>query len=280
MNGEEVKVARYSPEKLKRLLRKGYIACIFYSMRMFTFERMMGPDMVSFLLAVADELYPGDEAKQRELAMNHCVFFNTQPTLGTIVWGVVLGLEMERANNDEMSNEIIQSIKAAIAAPIAGFGDTIAQSLFVPILLSIGVGLSSNGSTLGFWFFIIVYCVVMYPLSYFLFKVGLNMGIDGAQVLLGSEVKDRLINAIETLGIVVIGAVVASTANISTKLEYVDGGMSINVQSILDSIFPGLLPLLGAFLVYGLFKKYKISAIKMMLGMLIIAIATYFLGIF
>ncbi len=271
---------RFSGDALKKLTWKGYFACIFFSMRMFTFERMMGPDMVSFVIAMADDLYPNDPEKQRELAMNHRVFFNTQPTLGTIVWGVVLGLEIERSQNEEMTDEIIQNIKAAIAAPMAGIGDTVAQSLLVPILLSIGIGLSSEGSTMGFWFFIIVYCVIMYPLSYFLFKIGLTLGIDGAEMLLSSGLKDRIINAIQTLGIVVIGAVIASTANVTTKLEYVNGEMAVNVQEILDSIFPGLLSLLGAFLVYGIFKKFKIKPITMMLGMLAVAVVAYFTGIF
>jgi len=169
----------------KKLMRKAFLAYELYTMRMFTFERMMGPNMVSFLLAVKDELYPGDEAKQREMAVNHCVFFNTQPTLGSIVWGVVLGLEIERAKKpDEVSNDMIQSIKTAIAAPVAGIGDTIAQSLIIPILLSIAIGMSSTGSTLGWWFFVIVYSAIMYPAAYFMLKLGVSMGIEGAESFL------------------------------------------------------------------------------------------------
>ena len=273
-------VKYYDDSTVKKIVNKGYVAWMLFSMRIFTFERMMGPDMVMLMISIGDLLYPDNPEKQKELAMNHTVFFNTQPTVGAIVPGIVIGLEMERAHNDEMTNDIIQSIKAAVAAPMAGIGDTLAQSLLVPILLSIGIGLSSDGSSMGFWFFIIVYCVVMYPVSYFLFKIGVNVGVDGAQMLLGSEMKDNLISAIETLGIIVVGAVVASTASISTTLEYVDGEMSVNVQEILDSIFPGLLSLVGALFVFWLFKTKKCnSAIKMMLGMLVVAIVCYFLGI-
>jgi len=264
----------------KKLMRKAFLAYELYTMRMFTFERMMGPNMVSFLLAVKDELYPGDEAKQREMAVNHCVFFNTQPTLGSIVWGVVLGLEIERAKKpDEVSNDMIQSIKTAIAAPVAGIGDTIAQSLIIPILLSIAIGMSSTGSTLGWWFFVIVYSAIMYPAAYFMLKLGVSMGIEGAEKLLGSDVKDRVVSAIETLGIIVVGGVVASIANISLKLSFVNGEMTVDVQKILDSIMPGIVSLLGAFLVFYLFKNKHVKPIMMMLYMLIVAAVCYFAGI-
>lgn len=280
MNELNDTITEFDAATKKRLLIKGYIACIFFSMRLFTFERMMGPDIVSFVLAVAKELYPNNEKKQRELAMNHCVFFNTQPVVGTIVWGVILGLEMERVKNPEgITNDVIQSIKAAIGAPIAGIGDTLYQSLLLPILLSIGIGMSSEGSVIGFWFFVIVYCLIIYPLSFFLFKLGMDMGINGAEVLLSSGLKDRIVSAIETLGVIVIGGVIASTANITTTLEYVHGEMSVNVQDILDSILPGLLPLLGTFLVYALFKKKHVKPVTMMLGMLVVAIVCYLLKI-
>lgn len=273
-------VKEFNAADKKRILKKGFLAYELYTMRMFTFERMMGPNMVSFMLALKEELYPHDEVKQRELAVNHCVFFNTQPTLGSIVWGIVLGLEMERAKNpDSISNDMIQSIKAAIAAPVAGIGDTIAQSLIIPILLSIAISMASAGSSAGFWFMVLVYSLIMYPAGYFLLKLGLNMGIEGAEKLLGSGIKDRVVAAIETLGIIVVGGVVASITNIKTKLEFVNGEMTVNVQSILDSIMPGLLGLLGAFLVFYLFKKKHVKPVAMMLWMLVAATVCYFLGI-
>ncbi len=276
----ETAVVEFDDAKKKKMLKKSFLAYELFSMRMFTFERMMGPDMVSFLLSVREDLYPGNEEKQRELALNHCVFFNTQPTLGSIVWGVVLGLEMERAKDPAIvNNDIIQSIKAAIAAPVAGIGDSLAQSLLIPILLSIAIGLSSSGSAVGVLFFVLVYSLIMYPAAWLLFKLGVNMGIEGAETILSSDIKDRVISAIETLGIIVVGGVLASFANIKLALEYTNGEMAVNVQEILDSIMPGLVSLVGAFIVYYLFKKKHVKPIHMMLGMLVVAAVCYFLGI-
>ena len=56
--------------------------------------------------------------------------------------------------------------------------------------------------------------------------------------------------------------------------------MDINVQSILDGIFPKLIPLLIVLFTYYLMTKKKLSAIKVMLVLLIIAIVGVLLGIF
>jgi len=55
--------------------------------------------------------------------------------------------------------------------------------------------------------------------------------------------------------------------------------MTVDVQKILDSIMPGIVSLLGAFLVFYLFKNKHVKPIMMMLYMLIVAAVCYFAGI-
>ena len=43
----------------------------------FTRERMLGCSMVCMLARVAEDIYPDDLEKQKELCRNHEVFFNT-----------------------------------------------------------------------------------------------------------------------------------------------------------------------------------------------------------
>ena len=97
--------------------------------------------MVCMLAKVADQIYPDDIEKQKELCRNHEVFFNTQQGLGAVIYGIVLGMEVERAKDSSVSNELIQSIKQALAGPLAGLGDSLIQALLTPIIISIGIGL-------------------------------------------------------------------------------------------------------------------------------------------
>ena len=68
--------------------------------------------------------------------------------------------------------------------------------------------------------------------------------------------------------------------NVSTKLGFQSGSVNINIQEILDGIFPKLIPLVIVLFTYYLMTKKKFSALKAMLVLLIIAIVGVLLGIF
>ena len=243
----------------------------------FTRERMLGLSMVCMLAKVADQIYPGDVEKQKELCRNHEVFFNTQQGLGAVIYGLVLGMEVERAKSADVTNELIQSIKQALAGPLAGLGDSLIQALLTPIIISIGIGLSqNNGSIMGPLFMIIAYTAFNSALSYGLFRVGYTSGIIGAEKLISSDLKDRAIPAFEALGIIVIGGVLAGIMNVKTALVATAGETVVNIQTdVLDVFFPKFLSLVTCFIVYYLVKKKNWSATKIMLWMIPVAIIGY-----
>ena len=243
----------------------------------FTRERMLGCSMVSTLAKVADQIYPSDVEKQKELCRNHEVFFNTQQGLGAVVWGIVLGMEVERAKDATVTNELIQSIKQALAGPLAGLGDSLIQALLTPIIISIGIGLSTGtGSIMGPLFMFVAYTAINAALSYGLFKIGYKSGIQGAEMLISSDLKDRAIPAFEALGITVIGGVLAGIMNVKTALVAKAGETVVNIQEqVLDAFFPKFLSLVVCFIVYYLVKEKKWSATKIMLWMIPVAIVGY-----
>lgn len=243
----------------------------------FTRERMLGCSMVSMVCRVANDIYPNDVEKQKELARNHEVFFNTQQGLGAVIYGIVLGMEVEKSENPSISNELIQSIKTALSGPLAGLGDSLIQSLLTPIIISIGIGMSSTGSALGAIFMFIAYSAFNGWMSYALFKMGFKYGVVAAEKLLDEDMKQRAIPALQALGILVIGGVLASIVNIKTGLVFTSGDLTVNVQSdLFDAFFPGSLSLLYSLLVYYLVKYKKWSATKIMLVAIPVAIIGYF----
>lgn len=264
----------------KKFINKAFWHLMFALSQNFTMERMMGCSMSMMMLAVAEDLYPDDIEKQKELALNHCVFFNTQQALGSVVWGVTLGMEVERARGGDISNDIIQSIKTALAGPFAGIGDTIMQTLVIPIILSIAIGMSATGSVVGPLFAVIAYMAINGPLTYFMFTTGFKLGIEGADALISSGAKDRIVSAIEVLGITVVGGVSASIANVQTSLVLNVGETSVNLQTdVFDAIYPGLFTLICSGVVFWLIKSKKLSATKIMLIMLAVSVVGYFFGI-
>ena len=103
----------------KSAIRRAYWDWMFYNLSVQNFERMQGPAIIKMLADVREDPYPGDPEAQQEMLERHEVFFNTEPYLGSIVPGIVLGMEASKAEgNDEISSEFINSIKTALSGAL------------------------------------------------------------------------------------------------------------------------------------------------------------------
>ena len=259
-----------------KAIRKAYLDWMFFNLSVQNFERMEGPAIVKMLADVREEIYPNDKEAQKEMLERHTIFFNTEPNLGSIVPGIVLGMEYEMAQGGDVQPEFINSIKTALMGPFAGIGDSLLPGTLCPILLSIALGMCENGEIIGPIFYIISFLAIMLPLTWFLFSYGVKTGANAAELVLSGGIKDKVTKAAETVGLIVIGAVTASYTHVNIGLVYTSGDLSIDIAAILDSLMPGLSVLLMSFLAYVLMVKRKWSINKMMAFFLIVAVLGYF----
>ena len=207
-------------------------------------------------------------------------FFNTEPQLGSLIPGMTLALEEAKANGEPVDPEVITSTKSALMGPFAGIGDSILVGTYNPILLSIGIGLSAGGSPIGAIFFFLTWTISVVALKYFGFIKGYSMGMDAVTNLLHSGLKDKIVTALNIIGLIVIGGVASTTVAAPIKLAFVAGEMNVEIQaSILDKILPGLVPMLLTLLCYWLIDKKGWSANKIILLILAIAAVCVPLGI-
>lgn len=260
----------------KKSVRKAYWDWMFWNLSVQNFERMEGPAIVKMLADVREELYPGDPEAQKEMLERHSIFFNTEPFLGSIVPGIVLGMEHEMAQGGDVQPEFINSIKTALMGPFAGIGDSLLPGTLCPILLSIALGLCQNGEIIGPLFYVVVFLAVMFPLTWFLFSYGVKAGANAAELVLAGGIKDKVTKAAETVGLIVVGAVTASYTHVNIGLVYTSGDLSIDIAAILNSLLPGLSVLIMSLIAYVLMVKKKWTVNKMMLFFLIVSIVGYF----
>ena len=263
----------------KKTLVKSWRDWMMYNLSSMSFERLESFGFCHSMIPVIEELYGNDKEEVKAALKRQSAFYNTEPQLGAIVNGIVVGLEEKRANGEDIDDEIINGLKVGMMGPVAGIGDSMIPGMLVPILLSIGMGLAQGGNILGPLFYIVVYNVLIITGSYFLFMKGYRLGTDAVNLLI-DERAEKLKEAFAILGVFVTGGIAASYMNISTKLGYKNGSVDINLQKILDGIFPKLIPLIIVLFTYYLMTKKKFSALKAMLVLLIIAIVGVLLGIF
>ncbi len=261
----------------KKDVRKCYWSWMFWNLSVQNMERMQAPAIIRMLGIVKDKFYPNNKEQQKELLERHKPFFNTEPYVGSIVPGIVLGMEEEKAKGNDISPDLITGVKTALMGPFAGIGDSLMPGTLIPILLSIGLGISKeSGSVLGPLFYAVAFLGIMLPLTWFLFNRGYKMGVNAAQYVLSGGIKDKITNSITIIGIMVAGAISAMYVNLKTGLVFTSGEMSLDLNNVLEGLFPNLLTLLLGLVTYYLIAKKKMSMGKVFLIYLALAVIGYF----
>lgn len=137
-----------TPKLNKQDLRRCWRSWMMYNLSSMSFERLESYGFCLSMMPALKKLYP--EKQQRiEAIRRHTSFYNTEPQLGAIVNGMVIGLEEKRANGEPIDGETINTLKVGLMGPVAGIGDSMVPGMLLPILLSIGMALAAGGSVIG-----------------------------------------------------------------------------------------------------------------------------------
>ena len=244
-----------------------------------SYEKIQGHSWAYAYLPFARKHYKDDPEKKRRLLMRHSMFYNTEPQTGQLINGIVASLEEQIAMGEEVSEEMPVNIKTTLMGPLAGIGDSIIQGIIVPILLSIAMSLAAGGSVFGPIFYILAYGVVGVSISYIAFRSGYRLGVSAIDTIVGENSK-RITDAFNILGVMVVGALAANTIVLKTTAYIPMGGKTASLESVLNGIFPGLLPLGMVMLGWWLVSSKQMSATKVILIMVVIITIGCLIGLF
>jgi mannose/fructose/N-acetylgalactosamine-specific phosphotransferase system component IID len=194
-------------------------------------------------------------------------------------------MEEEYANKRDFDPAAINSVKVSLMGPLAGIGDAFFQGVLRIVASAIGVGMvnasieGGNPSLLG----VLVALVLFNAISLYLRIKGLYLGFDLGRSFMQRVSEENVMQKISVLGsivgMMVVGGMVASMIGVSTSLEFATNSGAINVQALLDSVAPKLLPL-GVFALMYYFIKKKVNITVLLLGTLVTGILLTWLGVF
>lgn len=241
-----------------------------------SYERFHAMGIVYSLIPLFDKYYKKEE--KFEAMKRHTTFYNTEMQVGSLIHGITVGLEEQKALGKDVSDDVIKANKIGLMGPIAGIGDSILVGVIIPILLSIAISLSSGGSVIGPLFYIITYLALVVFGSKYLFGEGYKLGIDAVSTFMG-EKANKVVEAIVLLGVMIMGGMSASYVGLTTKLAFTSGEETKFLQDILDGIFPKLLPLLLVLGVWGLMSKKKVSPLTMTIILAVFSFVAAFFNI-
>jgi PTS system fructose-specific IID component len=143
------------------------------------------------------------------------------------------------------------------------------------------MGMSAGGSPIGAIFYIIAWNLFAYFGMRLLYFKGYELGTKAVEFLIG-DIGEAIRESVTTLGGIVIGAVSATWVSVKTSFQLVNesGEAYMVLQEKLDSVFPGLLTACFVILCWWLMAKKKMSPLKVMLLLVVIAFIGVLVGFF
>ena len=255
----------------KNVLRKIFFRSLALDAN-FNFETWQNTGFAFSILPVLKKLYTNKEVMSKALK-RHLQFFNTTAHGSTLILGITAAMEEQNSKQEDFDEESINAVKFGLMGPLAGVFDSLFWGTLKVIAAGVGISLALDGNILGPILFILVFNIPHILLRYNLTFIGYNTGNKFLQNLAKSNVMDKLTTGASILGLMVIGAMPAMLMPVTTPLMIGTSDSSVAVQSILDQMVPGMIPLALTFLVYYFVKK-NVKTTWLLLGIL----ATGFFG--
>ncbi|WP_413737939.1 mannose/fructose/sorbose PTS transporter subunit IID [Sodalis sp. RH21] len=267
-------------------LSKGDIFSMFlrsnFLLGSFNFERVQALGYCFIMIPAIKRLY-GPGAERNEALKRHLEWFNTQPFCSAPILGVTAAMEEEKANGANIDGKSISGVKVGLMGPFAGVGDPIFWGTIRPVLAALGASLALSGSIFGPLFFFLAFNAIRLPVKYYGLKYGY---VKGREILadLGGNRIQKLTESASILGLFIMGALVCKWTTINvpivvSRIPGADGQMVVTtVQTILNQLLPGMLPLILTMLVAKLLRK-KVNPLLMIIVIFIIGILGYWGGV-
>ena len=274
-----------------KTLKKSFLNWFFFNGCSQQAESMLGMAFGQSMAPVIDELYDTKEEKSEALQRS-ITLFNTEAQVGSICNGIVCGMEEANANG-ESTPGLIESVKVALIGPTSAIGDSLWVATIIPILLTIAISISQaipSAPWVGPVLYMVAYPLGTFYLSWYLFKLGYRSGLEGMSAFMASGKLDKLTDSMTMLGLIVTGALTASYVSVSVPIKIVKDILDpptgemlkdqvlFDADTMLNNIFPALLPLLLTLGVYHLYTKKHWSPIKLMGLILVMALALTGIG--
>ncbi len=248
------------------------------------YERMQALGFLYSMVPTIRELYPdANDPNRKDAIARHLEFFNTQPFVTAPILGIVLAMEEQRAAGADIDDAAINGIKVGMMGPLAGVGDPIFWGTLRPVVGAFAAGFAMQGSIMGPLIFFVVFNAVRLGFRAWGLKYGYEKGGELIKDVSGGVLRKITVGA-SVLGLFIMGALIQlwTSVNFSfvvSEVTYQDGTTVIQtMQDVLNSLIPGLVPLLLTFAAMKLLEK-KVNPIYLIFGLFAVGIAGYALGL-
>ena len=239
------------------------------------FDKYIAPALLWALMPILKKLYK-NKSDLAEAYMRHLLFFNTQISWGGgVITGIMSSLEEARAKEVyekkpiTITDDLIYNTKAGLMGALAGIGDSIDSGTVQYIFIAIALPWAQAGNAIGALFPFIAFSLYQVIIGYYFAQLGFKLGRTAATEVVGAKMQST-IEALSILGLFMMGVLAASYVKVSSSLTFGLSGKKFVLQDILNSVMPGILPLLTVLGVYFYFSKKGLKVTRALVGLTVI----------
>src|SRR5699024_6829489 len=160
--------------------------------------------------------------------------------------------------------------------PFPAIGDSIFRALLTTSCGALAANMAINGNPIG----ALIWMAVNFGAMFFRSRQLEFPSKEGVELV--TTMQHRLAamtDAATTVGVFIVGALVATMVNVDIAWAPTISGLTIDVQNNLDMIMPRLIPALVVGGIYWLLGKEKMTSTKAIFIVLVVSIALSALGI-
>ena len=245
----------------------------------YNYQRMQAGGFCSMMAPLLKKLYPDNIEAVKAGMKRHMMFFNTEPRWGSVIHGIIIALEEQKAKGKEIDDATIVDLKSSLMGPLAGIGDTISGGLYKPCILGICLGWAATGSMMGPIVFAIAMLGYDIIVTHLAIRKAYSMGTNAVTSILEGGLFKKLTTFFSIMGLFVLGVMVCKFITIDIAWVPVIAGEKIVVKDLFDKIIPEALPLAitlvswqalmrGVKVVYVLLALFVVSLIGGALGII------------
>ena len=238
------------------------------------YERMQASGYLYMILPQLRKMYGDGTPELKQMMKLHTQFFNTSPFFHTIITGFDLALEEKEG---VASADAVNGIKTGLMGPFAPLGDTIFGSLVPAIMGTIAATMATEGQPWGIFLWVAVavaYDIFRWKQLEFAYKEGVKL------ITTMRDTLQAIIDAASVLGVFMMGALIATMINFEITWAPTIGEKVIDIQDIMNTIFPRLVPAIFTGFVFWLLGRKGMNSTKAILILIAIAVALSAFGHF
>lgn len=245
-------------------------------------SRKAGIHLCGAMAQLADKLYPGNPDLQKDLVERYSGFYMTDYTWGGALHGVLIGMEEKRAqdiyeNGDsEISTDLIEGIKNGLMGPLAGFGDTINQSVVRAAAIAYSQPLAAAGNPLGALIGFLGNDFYRWITTFATFFLGYKGGLEFVEKLTTSKIVGKALTIAGIFSMMMMGALAAKNVKFATAIQITE---AMNFDQMIETLLPGAYQILPPVIIYWLISKKKVDTTWIILGIMVGCLVLAGLGI-